>query len=289
LRALSFIASSVVARDNPSRYVPLNIAQIAFEDSRMSRYSVMLVGLVVGFFGIAAPAAAKDLLVFAAASLKDALDEADAAWRGTGGDGIAVSYAASSALAKQIEAAAPADIFISADLDWMDYLARRGLIRPESRADLLGNALVLVAPAGTGAKVAIAPGFPLARLLGDGRLAMADPDAVPAGKYGKAALQALGIWDSVERSVASAENVRAALLFVSRKEAPFGIVYRTDATADRGVAIVGTFPTATHPPIIYPIAITAASTNEAAARYVAFLRSPAARPAFEKQGFTVLP
>jgi molybdate transport system substrate-binding protein len=255
----------------------------------MAKFGVTILALILVLGGAASPVAAKDLLIFAAASLKDALDDADAAWRDTGGDGVAVSYAASSALAKQIEAGAPADVFISADLDWMDYLAQRKLIRPESRADLLGNALVLVAPADNSAKVTIAPGFPLATLLGDGRLAMADPDSVPAGKYGKAALQALGVWSAVENRVARAENVRAALLFVSRKETPLGIVYATDATADQGVAIIGTFPAETHPPIIYPIAIIAASGNAAAARYVAFLRSPAARKEFAKQGFTTPP
>jgi molybdate transport system substrate-binding protein len=260
---------------------------MVYGDSRLLRFLLFL-ALIIGV-AVAPPASAKDLLVFAAASLKDALDDADAAWRRSGGDGIAVSYAASSALAKQIEAGAPADVFVSADRDWMDYLAQRKLIRPESRADLLGNALVLVAPAGNRATVTITNGFPLAKMLGDRRLAMADPDSVPAGKYGKASLQALGVWDSVENRIARAENVRAALLFVSRNEAPYGIVYQTDATADPGVAIVGTFPAATHPPIIYPIAITAASGNDAAERYLAFLRSPAARDAFVKQGFIVLP
>ena len=171
----------------------------------------------------------------------------------------------------------------------MDYLAARRLIEPTTRSDLLGNALVLVAPAANHpAPVAIAPGFPLALLLGDGRLAMADPKSVPAGKYGKAALERLGVWATVAGRIAPAANVRAALLLVARGEAPYGIVYRTDAAAEPEVAIVGSFPAASHPPILYPVAVTTASKNPDAARYLAFLRSDAARAAFRAQGFTVL-
>jgi molybdate transport system substrate-binding protein len=228
------------------------------------------------------------LVIFAAASLKDALDEANAAYQREKGQETATSYAASSTLAKQIEAAAPADIFISADLDWMDYLAKRNLIKPETRFNLLGNRLVLIAPVASVGKLDIAPNFPLARALGNGRLAVADPDSVPAGKYAKAALEALGVWSSVANKLAPAENVRATLLLVSRGEAPLGIVYQTDANADKGVQVVGTFPDNTHPPIIYPVAVVAASTNPGDTAYVAFLKSPTARPIFEKQGFTVL-
>jgi molybdate transport system substrate-binding protein len=228
------------------------------------------------------------LVIFAAASLKDALDAADAAYQREKGQETATSYAASSTLARQIEAAAPADIFISADLDWMDYLAKRNLIKPETRANLLGNRLVLIAPVASVGKLDIAPNFPLARALGNGRLAIADPDSVPAGKYAKAALEALGVWSSVANKLAPAENVRATLLLVSRGEAPLGIVYQTDANADKGVQIVGTFPDNTHPPIIYPIAVVAASTNPGDLGYLAFLKSPTARPFFEKQGFMVL-
>jgi molybdate transport system substrate-binding protein len=228
------------------------------------------------------------LVIFAAASLKNALDEANAACQREKGQETATSYAASSTLAKQIEAAAPADIFISADLDWMDYLAKRNLIKPETRANLLGNRLVLIAPVASDGKLDIAPNFPLAQALGNGRLAIADPDSVPAGKYGKAALEALGVWSSVTNKLAPAENVRATLLLVSRGEAPLGIVYQTDANSDKGVQVVGTFPDDTHPPIIYPIAVVAASTNPGAPGYVAFLKSPTARQIFEKQGFTVL-
>jgi molybdate transport system substrate-binding protein len=230
----------------------------------------------------------KDLVVFAAASLKNALDDVNAAYRRDKGATATTSYAASSALAKQIEAGAPADIFISADLDWMDYLDQRKLIKPGTRANLLGNKIVLIAPAASAAAVTIKPSFPLAELLGDGRLAMADPASVPAGKYGKAALEALGVWSSVSGKVAPAENVRAALLLVARAETPFGIVYATDAAAETGVRVVGTFPKDTHPPIVYPVAIVAASANPAAASYLDYIESAAARPVFETQGFAVL-
>jgi len=238
--------------------------------------------------GVPSRAQAADVLVFAAASLKNALDDAVAAFEKAGGDKVRVSYGASSALARQIEAAAPADMFVSADLDWMDYVQKRSLIQTQTRKELLGNRLVMVEPATSTPKVDIAPNFPLAKLLGGGRLAMADPDAVPAGKYGKAALQKLGVWSSVEGKLARAENVRAALLFVARGEAPLGIVYATDAAAEKDVKIAGVFPENTHPPIVYPIALTSRSKNPAAAKFLAFLESPAAKPLFEKQGFTVL-
>jgi molybdate transport system substrate-binding protein len=230
----------------------------------------------------------RDLLVFAAASLKNALDDADAQYLQDAGHKVAVSYGASSTLAKQIENGAPADVFISADLDWMDYASAHKLIKPETRFNLLGNKLVLIAPADSQIDLIIAPNFPLAQALGSGRLAMADPAAVPAGKYGKAALEALGVWPSVASKVAPAQDVRATLILVSRGEAPLGIVYQTDAAADKGVKIIGAFPESTHPPIIYPIAVTTASTNPGAAAYVGFLKSPAAKSAFEKQGFVTL-
>ena len=231
----------------------------------------------------------KPLLVFAAASLKNALDAVDARLEQDKGVKVLASYAASSALAKQIEAGAPADVFISADIDWMGYLARKNLIKPQTRANLLGNDLVLIAPSDSAATVAIHPGFGLAGLLGQGRLAMADPDAVPAGKYGKAALEKLGVWNSVQSHIAPAENVRAALLLVARGESPLGIVYRTDAAVEPHVKVVGTFPEDTHPPIVYPVAVTASSKlPEKAAAYVAYLRSATAGAIFQKQGFTVL-
>jgi molybdate transport system substrate-binding protein len=256
--------------------------------ARLPGQFVALLGLLMALGLARAACAADDVLVFAAASLKNALDDAAHAFEKQGGAPVKISYAASPQLAKQIENGAPADIFVSADLDWMDYLQKRNLIEPATRKNLLGNRLVLVAPADSTVKVDIRPGFDLAGLLKGGRLAMADPDSVPAGKYGKAALENLGVWNMVQPHVAGAENVRAALLYVDRRETPLGIVYATDAAADPGVRIVGTFPENTHPPIIYPVALTASSKNPESAKFLAFLESPAAKPAFEKQGFTVL-
>ena len=235
-----------------------------------------------------ADAATKNLLVFAAASLKNALDAIAEEWRRETGKRATISYAASSTLAKQIENGAPADLFISADRDWMDFLEHSKLIDPKSRVDLLGNRLVLIAPKDSKIDLVIRPGFDIAAILGDGRLAMADPAAVPAGLYGKAALETLGVWSSVANHIAAAENVRAALLLVARGEAPLGIVYQTDAAAEPGVRIVASFPPETHPPIVYPMALTAASTNPDAPALAAFLRGPVARARFEAQGFTVL-
>ncbi|RRN73545.1 molybdate ABC transporter substrate-binding protein [Agrobacterium deltaense] len=232
--------------------------------------------------------AAEKVTVFAAASMKNALDALNAEWAKESGNEATVSYAASSALAKQIEQGAPADIFISADLAWMDYIAEKKLINADTRSNLLGNRIVLVAPADKAKPVEIKQGFDLAALVGDGRLAMGAVDSVPAGKYGKAALEKLGVWSSVEQKVAGAESVRAALLLVSRGEAPYGIVYQTDAAADPGVKIVGTFPEDSHPPIIYPVAILSEAKSPAAKAYLDFLKSAKATPFFEKQGFTVL-
>jgi molybdate transport system substrate-binding protein len=230
----------------------------------------------------------KDVVVFAAASLKNALDDIAGQWQRETGKKVVISYAASNTLIKQIEQGAPADIFISADLDWMDYGQQKDLIRPDSRFNLLGNRLVLISPKDSSVSANIQPGFDLAALLKGGRLAMGNVDAVPAGKYGKASLEKLGVWDSVKDKIAQAESVRAALLFVSRGEAPLGIVYQTDAAADPSVKIVGTFPENTHPPIIYPVALTKESINADAQAFLSYLRSPAARAAFERQGFTVL-
>ena len=236
-----------------------------------------------------AVAQARDVTIFAAASLKNALDEINAAWtQETGGKRATVSYAASSALAKQIESGAPADIFASADLDWMDYLAKKGLIQPDTRVNLLGNQLVLVAPKDSTAKVEMGPKLDLAAALGDGRLAMANVDSVPAGKYGKAALQSLGAWDGVKDKLAQAENVRAALQLVARGEAPLGIVYLTDVASDPKLRVVATFPEDSHPPIIYPVAILKSSSNPAAKSFFEFMRGGDAKGAFDKQGFTVL-
>ncbi|MGF9695009.1 molybdate ABC transporter substrate-binding protein [Rhizobium sp. 0TCS1.26] len=255
------------------------------------RFQQTVAALLAAGFIASLPAAAQDagkVTVFAAASMKTALDAANAAYRAETGTPVTVSYAASSALAKQIEAGAPADIFISADLDWMDFLAGKNLIRTETRSNLLGNRLVLVAPEDGAKPVDIRPGFDLAGLLAGGRLAMGAVDSVPAGKYGKAALQTLGVWESVENKVAGAENVRSALALVSRGEAPYGIVYQTDAVAEAGVAVVGTFPQEAHPPIIYPAAVLADSKSASAQAYLDFLKSHRATPFFTKQGFTVL-
>jgi molybdate transport system substrate-binding protein len=239
-------------------------------------------------WGIAARAQDAKLIVFAAASLKDALDEVNAAYQREKGQETATSYAASSTLAKQIEAAAPADVFISADLDWMDYLASKNLIKTATRTNLLGNRIVLIARKDEAQPVEIKAGFDLNKILGEGRLAIANVDSVPAGKYGKAALEKLGVWANVSNKIAQAENVRAALLLVSRGEAPAGIVYQTDAAAGTNVKIIGLFPEDTHPPIIYPIAITANATAADAAAFLAYIKSANAKPMFEAQGFTVL-
>ena len=238
-----------------------------------------------------APAAAQErpFTVFAAASLKNALDAVNAVFEARGGPKVMVSYAASSALARQIEGGIPADIFISADIPWMDHVAERKLIKASSRWDLLGNQIVLIAPRESKVELRIEKGFGLRAALGaDGRLAMGNIDAVPAGRYGKAALEALGVWRSVADRVAQAENVRMALTLVSRGEAPLGIVYRTDAASDPSVRMVGVFPDGTHPPIVYPMALLSTSTNPDAQAFVDFLKSPKARSSFEKQGFSLL-
>jgi len=245
------------------------------------------VAILLAASGLPAQAQFHDVLVFAAASLKNALDEANSLFLFENGSGVKVSYGASSALAKQIENGAPADVFISADNDWMDYLAQRKLIMPDTREKFLGNKLVLVAPADSKVSLTIGPSFPLEQALGNGRLAIADPAAVPAGKYGKAALEKLGVWNSIAGKLAPAQDVRAALLLVSRGEAPLGIVYQTDAAADKNVKVIATFPESSHPPIVYPMAILASSTNGVTPVYMQYLLSPKAEPFFEKKGFTV--
>jgi molybdate transport system substrate-binding protein len=243
------------------------------------------VAALVSLALLASPAAADEkVTVFAAASMKNALDAANKAY----GRPVTASYAASPALARQIESGAPADVFISADLDWMKYLSDKKLVKEETRSNWLGNRIVLVAPKENAAPVDITKGLDLAKLLNGGKLAMGEPNSVPAGKYGKSALEKLGIWSSVEKSVAGAESVRAALALVSRGEAPYGIVYATDAAADPGVAVVGTFPADSHAPIIYPIAILSDSKSPNAASYLGYLKSAKAAPFFEKEGFTVL-
>jgi molybdate transport system substrate-binding protein len=235
---------------------------------------------------LVAPAAhAQGALVFAAASLKEALDEVAGSFALGRAGRVDVSYAASGALARQIERGAPADLFISADTDWIDYVEQRGLAVSGTRRNLLANDLVLIAPAASQVKVKLSPGADLAAALGKGRLAMADPGSVPAGKYGRAALTSLGAWKGVEARVAPSENVRAALALVARGEAPLGIVYRTDALAEKGVRIVDTFPAASHPAIVYPVVLLKRSSSPVARAFEGYLASPDARAIFERHGF----
>jgi len=243
---------------------------------------------VILLAGTPGASAQERVTVFAAASLKTALDAVNAACADDVGEPATISYAASSALARQVEQGAPADVFMSADLDWMKYLSDRNLIKTDTETQLLGNSIVLVAPADSKAEAKSENGFDLAHLLGDGRLAMANVDAVPAGKYGKAALESLGVWASVESKVAQAENVRAALALVSTGEAPLGIVYKTDAAADPKVRVVAIFPEDSHPPIVYPVARTADSTASHTPAFLKCLQSAKAMKLFEAQGFTVL-
>lgn len=250
---------------------------------------VALAGLVsLGLLVAPAVAQSAGPTVFAAASLKTALDEIDALWTAKTGKTVTVSYAASSALAKQIESGAPADLFISADIPWMNYVAEKGLIKSESRSDLLGNALVLVAPAAAASdKIDIGPGVALAAKTGDGKIATGDIASVPVGKYAKASLEKLGVWAEVEPKIAGAENVRAALGLVARGEAKYGIVYATDAKAEPKVAVVGIFPADSHPPIVYPVAITKDAKSPDVADYLGFLKGPEATKIFLSQGFSV--
>lgn len=234
---------------------------------------------------VALPARAGPPVVLAAASLQESLTAAADAWVARHHARPLLSFAASSALARQIESGAPADLFISADEAWMDDVAAHGLIRRGTRRSFLANRLVLVAPAATARPVAIAPGFPLARLLGTGRLAMGEPTSVPAGKYGRQALTRLGIWAAVAPKVAGAENVRAALALVERGEAPFGIVYASDARASRAVRVAGVFPAGSHAPITYPVAQLTASTAPEADAFRRFLVSPAGTSIFARYGF----
>lgn len=237
---------------------------------------------------LAAPVHAADVTVFAAASLKTALDQIAEDWQAETGKSVVVSYGGSPALAKQIIEAAPADIFLSASPEWMDALAEAGLLRDGTRIDLLGNRLVLVAHGADAAPVGLDPAPDLAALLAGGKLAMAMVDSVPAGQYGREALTSLGLWDSVKASVAQSENVRAALQLVALGEAPFGIVYASDAVAEPGVTVVATFPEDSHSPIIYPAALVADSAAPAAGEFLDYLSSPTARKVFEGQGFLPL-
>lgn len=253
----------------------------------MSGFAARLFGFLVLLSSTFAPASAQPRgpLVLAAASLQESLNAAANDWARKGNPRPVISFAASSALARQIEQGAPADLFISADEQWMDYVASKRLVKPNTRVSFLFNNLVIVAPAQSRLRLTIAPRFPLARVLGTGRLAMADPDAVPAGKYGKEALTRLGVWPSVVGKVARAENVRAALALVDRGEAPLGIVYTTDALADRGVRVVATFPPRSHALISYPVATLATSANPAAEAFRRYLLSSEAKAAFRRFGF----
>ena len=238
--------------------------------------------LALALFTGAAAQAQDRLLVFAAASLKNALDQVAALQPAK----PTLSYGASSSLARQIENGAPADVFISADLDWMDYLDKKGWLVPGTRRNLLGNRLVLVAPASQPVKLTPAPHFAISAALKNGRIALANPDSVPAGKYAKAAFESLGVWDQVAGRVAAADNVRAALALVARGETPLGVVYQTDANAEPKVMIAGTFPRDSHPPIVYPVA-EVKGAKASARDFLELLAGPRARAVFERHGFTV--
>lgn len=234
----------------------------------------------------ATPVLAGGITVFAAASLTDALNEIGKSYEAKTGNHVVFSFAASSVLARQIESSAGADMFLSADLDWMDYLDKKSLLKPGTRKTLLGNHLVLIAPASLKINVKIAPHFDLAGALGNSRLAIADPASVPAGKYGQTALTNLGVWDSVSGKVAVAENVRAALAYVARGETTLGIVYNTDAKIEPRVHVVGTFPDNSHAPILYPVALTK-DAKPVAADFEKYLESAAAKAVFAKDGFII--
>lgn len=253
----------------------------------MTRRALSLALALLLAIGLGLPAAAQgQMTIFAAASLRNALDQAAAQYaKETGKPPPRISYDASSALARQIEQGAPADLFISADTDWMDHVAQKGLIRPGTRVDLFTNHLALIAPKDSTVRLVIERGFPLAQALGPGRLAMAAP-AVPAGKYGEASLMALGVWDQVKDRTARGENVRAALQFVARGEAPLGIVYDTDALAEPSVKIVALFPDSSHPKIVYPGA--ALTANPQATAFLAWLHGPKGAAAFKPFGFVAL-
>ncbi|WP_225028827.1 molybdate ABC transporter substrate-binding protein [Xinfangfangia pollutisoli] len=247
------------------------------------RLSVALLALT-----LAAPAHAEEVVVFAAASMKTALDQVAAEFQTATGNTVTISYAGSNALAKQIIEGAPADLFVSAAVNWMDEVEKAGLVVEGSRRDLFGNTLVLIAHGKDAAPVDIGPGTDLAGLLGGGKLSMALVDSVPAGQYGKAALESLGLWAGVEADVAQADNVRAALALVSTGEAPYGIVYATDAAADDAVTVVGTFPETSYPTIIYPGAVLIGAVDPADKAFFEALSGDAADAIFAAQGFKIL-
>jgi molybdate transport system substrate-binding protein len=259
-------------------------------ERQMNRFSAIALAFTMLLGASLSPAQAQDksLTVFAAASMKNALDDISAAYTAKTGVKVTASYAASSVLAKQLEQGAPADLFISADTEWMDYAIGKKTINEPTRVNLLGNSMVLIAAKDSKLEnVTIDQGFDLAKLAGDGRIATGDVKSVPVGKYAKAALEKLGSWTAAEPKFAMADSVRAALALVSRGEAPLGIVYATDARIDPGVRIIGTFPAASHPAIIYPVAATAKAKSEAAG-YLAFLKSTASKTILEKYGFSFL-
>jgi len=256
----------------------------------LNRIKITALALCVfaGLSSAAVNAQNLSITVFAAASMKNALDDVNVAFTNKTGVKVTASYAASSALMKQIEQGAPADVFVSADLDWMDYGSQKKLIKEETRLNLLGNRMVLIAPSDSNlANVVIAPGFDLAKLAGDGRIATGDVSAVPVGKYAKAALEKLGSWSAVSSKMAMTESVRAALMLVARGEVPVGIVYETDAKVEPRIKVIGVFPEDSHPPVTYPVAATVNAKPDAAP-YLDFLRSSAAKAIFEKYGFTFL-
>jgi molybdate transport system substrate-binding protein len=248
--------------------------------------ALLLAAMSVPAYAQPAPA---PLTVFAAASLKESMDEAALAYERDTGTPVRVSYAASSALARQIEQGAPAGVFFSADLEWMDYLQQRGKIEPGTRRNLLGNQLVLVAPHTGAAQVDLRDPASLRRALGDGRLALGQTASVPAGKYARGALESLQLWPSVQAQLAESDSVRGALLLVARGEAPLGIVYASDARAEPRVRVVATFPGDSHPPIVYPVAAVQGERGPAARAFVQWLASPAARAIFRQRGFSLLP
>lgn len=253
-----------------------------------SRRALFLAAAGLGLCRVATAKAAARLTVFAAASLKEAIDDITAAYRAANGVEAQVSYAASSQLARQIAAGAPADLFISADLEWMDWLEKEGHIVNETRRTLLGNSLVLVSAAdAVTPQIALQKGFDLSALIGGARMVIAEPSSVPAGRYAKQSLEALGMWEAVEKKLAFAANVRATLALVARGEAPYGIVYSTDAAAEPKVKVVGRFPEDSHTPILYPVAKTKQAGPDADA-FLAYLSGPAAKPLFEQHGFRYL-
>lgn len=244
--------------------------------------------LLLSMRGVALNTDKPAVIVFAAASLTNVLQELSKNFIKETSIPVKLSFAASSTLARQIENGAPADVFFSADLEWMDYLQSRKLIQVPTRHNLLGNRLVLVAPVDSKLALKIAPNFPLAAVLGNGRLATGDPDAVPVGRYAREALTKLGVWNAVEPRLVRAENVRSALAFVDRGEAPLGIVYATDALADKKIRVIDVFPEDTHLPITYPIALTTVAKSDAV-KFVAYVRGPSGDAAFRKYGFMPLP